>query len=90
MEKKVHFNFALGIEEGKQIKRAQLELSESFGVKQFYGRALVRGAAELLKESGGGIVPIDEAAFIEKVKAEARAKKATAERERRAKKRCQK
>ena len=85
MEKKVHFNFALGMEEGKQVKRAQLELSETYGVKEFYGRALVRGAAELLKESGGGLVPINEAEFIEKVKAEARAKKAAAERERRRK-----
>ena len=88
MERKINFNFPLGIDEGKQVKRAQVEFSETYGVREFYGRALVRGAAELLKERGGpgGLVAVDEAAFIEKVKAEQRAKKAAAERERRRRK----
>lgn len=91
-EKKMNFNFPLRMDEAKQVKRAQLELSEKYGVKEFYGRALVRGAAALLEESVSGQI-VDNASEVSIMDIEAarrRAKKAAAERERRAKKRIQK
>lgn len=90
-EKKMNFNFPLRMDESKQVKRAQLELSEKYGVKEFYGRALVRGAAALLEESFSAPI-VDNASAVSAMHIEAarRAKKAAAERERRAKKRGQK
>ena len=90
-EKKMNFNFPLRIDEAKQVKRAQLELSEKYGVKEFYGRALMRGAAALMEESiSAPIVDNASAVSIMEIETARRAKKAAAERERRAKKRGQK
>ena len=90
-EKKMNFNFPLRMDEAKQVKRAQLELSDVCGVKEFYGRALVRGAAALLEESiSTPIVNYASKVSSMEIEAARRAKKAAAERERRAKKRAQK
>lgn len=89
MERKTNFNFPLPVEEGKKVKRAQVEFSESMGVKEFYGRALVAGAELLLSQRTGDAAPaaVSEAAYMAETEAAKekakRERKAAAERERR-------
>lgn len=88
-KQKMNFNFPLSVEDGKRVRRAQVEFSESMGIKEFYSRALVAGA-ELLLSQRKSAPAVSEAAYMAETEAAKekakRERKAAAERERRRKK----